>query len=74
MRGIDMSNRNGTTREEPYQIEAVIYCKNCMREVRDNPEVTPGEYAAIEAGFTPTGFQVWCTRHERSIAHFEGVE
>lgn len=32
------------------------------------------DYAALEAGFTPRGVQIWCKRHDLNVCHidFEG--
>lgn len=41
-----------------------------MKEL-DNLEMTPREYADLEAGWTKKGFQVWCKRHELNIIHVD---
>jgi hypothetical protein len=52
------------------KIEMFFHCKQCMKEL-DNLEMTPREYADLEAGWTKKGFQVWCKRHELNIIHVD---
>ena len=49
-----------------------LHCKKCIAELPAGE--SPREYAAIEAGWTKLGLQLWCRRHEKNILHvdFEG--
>jgi hypothetical protein len=54
------------------EIKMYFHCKRCLAE--KPPDISPRDWAATEAGFTPQGIQIWCKRHEINIMHmdFEG--
>lgn len=65
-----------TKREIPVTkaIEAFMHCGLCLLE---KPRGTsPAEWARLEVGWTPFGFQVWCRRHDCNVMHvdFEGTK
>jgi len=33
--------------------------------------ISPRDYAQYEVGFTVTGIQVWCKRHDCNIVHID---
>lgn len=53
-------------------IKMFFHCAKCLAE--KPADQSPREFAAIEAGWTVEGFQVWCKRHEVNIIamDFEG--
>ncbi len=51
------------------KIVSFVHCKECISEL--DKGITPREYAKLECGFTPTGFQVWCQRHDKSVILFD---
>lgn len=57
------------------EITAYIHCARCLDEWKSDPEIrsttTPKDYARTQAGFTATGLQVWCNRHECNVDHME---
>jgi len=57
---------------EPNQIQAFMHCGKCLAQIPEG--VSPGEWADLEFGFTQTGLQVWCRRHDCNLVHidFEG--
>lgn len=62
----DITNENA--------IELYMHCGLCVQEI---PKVESAQsYARLEIGWTPIGFQVWCTRHNANVVHvdFEGVK
>ena len=52
-----------------YEIETFFHCANCFKD--RPPELSPREWAQIEAGFTEIGIQVWCKRCECNILHID---
>ena len=54
------------------EIKMYIHCKKCMSEL---PEGTSrAEFSSQETGWTDSGLQVWCKRHDCSILHLEHFE
>jgi len=56
------------------EIDAFLHCPACLKQVRADVELhdeSPRSYARLEIGLTKTGLQIWCTRHELNVAHFE---
>ena len=49
-----------------------LHCKKCLKKLP--ADQSPRDYASIEAGWTKSGLQLWCRRHEINIIHvdFEG--
>lgn len=49
-------------------IEAFLHCKKCLEETKDTYS------QELEVGWTETGLQVWCCRHDINIINidFEG--
>jgi hypothetical protein len=54
------------------EIRAFIHCNLCLEE--RPPDQSPMEWARLNVGTTPAGFQVWCVRHDANVVHidFEG--
>jgi hypothetical protein len=52
----------------PLMIDTFFHCKQCMEELPAG--ISPREWNRSETGFTSHGIQVWCTRHNTNIAHF----
>lgn len=55
------------------EIVMFFHCQNCLR---DKPnDMSPGDWARMEVGFTSIGLQVFCRRCQANILHvdFEGV-
>lgn len=53
-------------------IAAFMHCKECIEELHlMNTPMSNKEYQRVEVGFTKTGFQVWCTRHDISVVTLE---
>jgi len=54
------------------QIVRYFHCRQCLEEMPFG--TSPRDWAQIEAGSTPIGFQIWCKRHDINICHidFEG--
>lgn len=51
------------------EIITFFHCKNC---IGDRPKNTsPREWASLEVGWTPHGFQVWCKRCEKNVTHVD---
>ena len=65
-----------TTRIIPItnEIKAFMHCVLCLDSIPDG--VSPRVWARLSMGWTPSGFQVWCNRHEVNVLHvdFEGVK
>jgi hypothetical protein len=55
-------------------IKLFFHCAQCMEDKPAN--ISPRDWAQIEAGWTDHGLQVWCKRHETNILHidFEGQQ
>lgn len=51
------------------EITAYFHCKLCIKELPAG--TSPAEYQKIQCGLTSYGFQVWCKRHDVSVAHFK---
>lgn len=50
-------------------IEVFFHCANC---IKDKPQdVSPREWARLEAGWTVKGIQVWCARCEMNIINLD---
>jgi hypothetical protein len=54
------------------EIEGFLHCAQCLKE--KPPDVSPRDWAQLEAGWTRIGLQIWCKRHEKNVMHidFEG--
>jgi hypothetical protein len=51
------------------EIQAFLHCGLCLEE--RPPDQSPRDYAQMEVGMTPWGFQVWCKRHEVNVLHVD---
>lgn len=53
-------------------IRAFMHCKRCLQEMPAG--MAPREWVRVEVGWTATGLQVWCVRHECNLIniHFDG--
>lgn len=46
-----------------------MHCTKCLEEYkRLKLDVTPKQFARQQLAITPTGLQLWCTRHDVNIA------
>lgn len=56
------------------EITAYMHCVQCIAEKPG--DISPRDWARLEMGWTPAGFQVWCTRHDLNVLHvdFEGQQ
>lgn len=54
------------------EISGFWHCGKCLAEKPG--DISPRDYAKLEAGLTPLGFQLWCVRHECNVVHvsFDG--
>lgn len=54
----------------------IIMFAHCAECIKEKPaEQSPMEWARLNTGFTKTGFQVWCVRHEMNVLCIEfGVD
>ena len=72
----DRDNREArmTQLSNAHKIIYYLHCELCIREKPDDK--SPREWQSIEAGWTETGFQVWCKRHNCNIVHvdFQGQQ
>ena len=49
-------------------IVSYIHCRECMFDwSKTDKSVSPAEFQKNEVGFTPTGIQVWCRRHDKNV-------
>ena len=57
-------------------IKDPIVCESCFKEYEtlQNPDISLRDYLRVDVGFSSSGIQVWCQRHNRNICHidFEG--
>lgn len=67
---VDRSEAEEISRDN--QIKMFIHCAECLEEIPRG--VSPREFSNIEAGWTVSGLQLWCKRHEKNIVNidFEG--
>tara|TARA_R100000541_G_scaffold29253_1_gene38412 strand:+ start:641 stop:892 length:252 start_codon:yes stop_codon:yes gene_type:complete len=52
------------------EIVGVMHCRKCLKEFDDQGMallISPADYAALDVGWTPTGIQVWCRRHNYNV-------
>jgi hypothetical protein len=53
------------------RIISYIHCKKCIDEIKkDRIQISPSDYQMITAGFTSTGLQIWCNRHNCNVMNF----
>ena len=50
-------------------IRQFMHCRNCIENLPKG--ISPRDWAEIECGWTPHGFQVWCKRCEKNIMHID---
>lgn len=50
-------------------ITTFFHCKECLESLPNGK--SPRDWVRLEVGWTPKGIQVWCIRHEMSVAHFD---
>ena len=48
------------------KIEMYIHCLLCLQEVPG--DTAPADWARLNVGMTENGMQVWCVRHQVSVA------
>ena len=59
------------------EIQVYLHCGLCINELAESTEhISLMEYQQIEVGWTPSGIQVWCKRHNCNVLHvdFEGQQ
>lgn len=62
----------------PNECITYLHCGKCVDEWKTHPEGagvnSPKDFARLNVGWTQTGLQVWCVRHEVNVCHidFEG--
>ena len=52
------------------EIVGVMHCRKCLKEFDDQGMarlISTAEYAELDVGWTPTGIQVWCRRHNYNV-------
>ena len=66
-----MSNLNELS-PDGNEIKMFFHCVKCLAEKSE--DISPRDWAQLEAGWTEQGFQVWCKRHECNVIlmNFEG--
>ena len=60
--------------EIPNQLVAVMHCRQCLKEFDGQGMgvlISPADYAELDVGWTPTGIQVWCRRHNYNVLCLE---
>jgi hypothetical protein len=55
--------------EPTCEIKAYLHCAQCLRE--KPPGVSPQEWSSNEVGWTISGIQIWCKRHDRNVGNFD---
>lgn len=59
---------------EPNQncVQQFAHCGLCLEELPSDQ--SPAEWARLNFGWTKSGFQLWCERHQANVLHidFEG--
>lgn len=49
-------------------IVSYIHCRECMFDwSQTDKSISPAEFQDNEVGFTSTGIQVWCRRHDKNV-------
>ncbi len=53
-------------------MELYMHCGKCLEERPS--DISPQDWASLEAGWTLVGLQIWCKRHDCNVVHidFEG--
>lgn len=51
------------------RIQLYFHCAECLKERPDGQ--SPKDYQRIQAGWTKQGLQVWCVRHNLSVADLD---
>lgn len=51
------------------EIKLFMHCGLCMAEMPAGQ--SPRDWAQLEMGWTPIGFQVWCKRHDCNVLHVD---
>jgi hypothetical protein len=47
------------------RITSFMHCRRCLTEKPRSQ--SPRQWARLECGWTPEGWQVWCVRHECNV-------
>ena len=52
-------------------IKEPTVCNKCFKEFKKDPSISPSlrDYSLLDVGFTDSGLQVWCRRHDRKVCH-----
>jgi hypothetical protein len=53
------------------RIKMYMHCAKCLREIPEGQ--SPGDYARLHVGWTDTGLQVWCSRHDSEVFTLDGT-
>jgi hypothetical protein len=58
------------------EITTYLHCGECLREWKESQlnKCSPGDYARLNVGYTTTGIQIWCTRHDRNVVIIDIIE
>ena len=51
------------------EIETPWHCPLCLQQLPAGE--TMRQWARLRSGRTPRGIQVWCTRHEYTVAYYD---
>lgn len=52
-----------------FAIKHVLECKRCAETCPTGWLLQ--DYLRVTIGLTPQGLQIWCTRHQANVAHFD---
>lgn len=62
------------------EIDQFLHCGRCLDEWKENTKIktkqSPRDYSKLSIGFTKSGLQVWCNRHQCNVVHidFQGIQ
>jgi hypothetical protein len=50
------------------EIVGYFHCRKCLKVYFEKQlKCSPADYQRLEVGWTPTGIQVWCKRHDSNV-------
>ena len=49
------------------KIKMFVHCAKCLDEVENIEGESPSSYSDYDFGYTETGIQLWCNRHDTHI-------
>ena len=50
-------------------IAEYIHCVQCLKDIPEG--ISPNLWTQTDVGYTDSGIQVWCKRHECSVVHID---